>query len=255
MMVASFTVQHEQHYGDKDQERDLNSKEGKQTEINVSYLDEIVCKASGETRALESNNPLNKHKETLAIKEQESHLGDKTGEQIETDIPDVNQIIAQPSTTTVLLEMDCVPKQLLPNLSLEGQQTGVGITKEQLIEMIPSRMVFLPVLPSSLTENQTADLKNALKVASLVVAISATGILGAFTGFSGNRTDVSKLMFKAWMLSMCISFLSSLILLALLMIRPNFKYLILVAKGIMWAALGMVTVAVVLVLVFYIRKT
>ncbi|XP_043700433.1 uncharacterized protein LOC122651184 [Telopea speciosissima] len=107
------------YQNNQDQERDLNSKKGKHTEINVSYLDEVAGKPSSETSALESNNPLNKLEETLEIKEHESHLGNNTWEQIETDTPDVNQIIAQQSTARVFLEMDPAPKELLENLPLE----------------------------------------------------------------------------------------------------------------------------------------
>lgn len=115
-----------------------------------------------------------------------------------------------------------------------------------------STMVFQHVLLTpSLTESQAADLKTGLKIACLVIALSGAGIFGALTGFSGNHTSVtSKLLFKACMLSMSICFLSGVVLLVLTITRPNFQYLILVTKTVIWAAIGLVTLVVALVLAF-----
>ncbi|XP_017980122.1 PREDICTED: uncharacterized protein LOC18594598 [Theobroma cacao] len=123
---------------------------------------------------------------------------------------------------------------------------GDEITAEPAMEILPR-----------FDEAQVQNLRNGLKVASLVISVSTTGIFSFLAGFptSQHPTMKSKLLFKAGILSMSASLFSALVLLVLSTNKAKFSALNLTVGIIIWISTGLMTLAVVLLIIFYLQNT
>lgn len=117
-----------------------------------------------------------------------------------------------------------------------------------------------PLMQQSLrAESEAQILKNGLKIASVVISVSTSGIISFLVGFSGSnnnnrystRTSNNRLLFKAVILSTCASLFSALILLLISTIKFNFSWLIMTVRTIIWISIGLLTLGVILLIVFY----
>ena len=100
--------------------------------------------------------------------------------------------------------------------------------------------------------NEEAELKIAIKIACLVISVSATAIVSLLVESPKNQ-QIGRLLFKAGLLLMCSSFFLSLLLLVLSLARLNLSRLILIVRGIMWASAGLMTFSIFLLLIYYFQ--
>ena len=142
---------------------------------------------------------------------------------------------------------------------LDGNQI---ITTEQQMEITLPRFVIERMLMQNMAVEaeapQVQNLKNGLKISCLVISVSTTGILSFLAGFprsSSQSTMTSKLLFKAGILSMCASLFFALVLLTLSTNKAKFSGLNVTVRIIIWISTGLMTLALVLLIIFYLHTT
>ncbi|GKV37058.1 hypothetical protein SLEP1_g45127 [Rubroshorea leprosula] len=164
----------------------------------------------------------------------------------ETEVASSNLGDHQPSCQTATSEIHNTPN--LPAECLHSLQIQVAeemgraddqMPVEQDMEMVPRLAV--------------EDMKNGVKVACLVISVSTTGIVGFLSGVPrGHSSMTSKLIFKSGILSMFASLFLALVLLVLFTNNTKISCLNQGLRIITWLSTGLMTLALVLFMAFYL---
>ncbi|OVA14822.1 hypothetical protein BVC80_8957g15 [Macleaya cordata] len=129
----------------------------------------------------------------------------------------------------------------------EAQQTNDGIENNNSAATTPTRQ---PTTTAAVTESeneaQVPNLENAMKVALLVIPISAGSIVSVTSGlFANQKTDLThEVLFMAYTLLNYIALMAALLLLLLITLkRPRIPGLAKIVQLTMWFTLGAITYA------------
>lgn len=137
------------------------------------------------------------------------------------------------------------------------QQTEITLPISVIERMLMQNMA------AEAEAHELQNLKNGLKISCLVISVSTTGILSFLSGFPRSSTSQSqstmtrrsKLLFEVGILSMCASLVFALVLLTLSTNKAKFSGLNQTVRIIIWISTGLMTSALVLLLLFYLHTS